>query len=452
MFSHAEIDQLVVISPNTIPQASYLDDSDVEMLDIDDPAVISEINSMLSKNRETQASLPDPQEPPTDPLIEPLTSAEPDTSMSKVRTGLVLDTNFLISNLTIVMKLKTLARKYGYVIVVPWVVIQELDGLKSIHRKTDTMDDGFQLSVATLARKATDWIFSALAKRDPRVVGQKMTEICSSTPNLHGDDGILDCCMYFQKEKHFLTVIVSNDRNLCSKALIHDIKTVSYSKGLTAKEIAKVVQEETQSWAAMFDPDEDMVMNEFEDDDYHAHNESTQDESDLDTRNKLAPAHRGVSAQPSKDMEDLKKLKATLKKQTTVSGMRDLIVSILVEEVGHAVIAALAYEFSDPPDYDHFVRPIKIENLKDLTKTLETFRTSVFSDYFQRRIRFVNNPELDTIPKAKAKYLIQFLNAWGGIWIQLQSRHKPQSIEYVQNVMDSITARLAKSRTVQQSQ
>lgn len=169
----------------------------------------------------------------------------PDTPMLKTaNSALVIDTNFILTNLDIVDELKNLAEKFNHIVVVPWIVIQELDGLKG-QKKIEHNEAGLQ-TLGFLARKATEWIFQSLAARDSRIVGQKINQRLDST--LKGDDSILDCCLFFQQEYLLLTVILSNDRNLCNKSLMHNIKTVTYRKGLSANEIAHVVAREAFDW------------------------------------------------------------------------------------------------------------------------------------------------------------------------------------------------------------
>uniref|UniRef100_A0A060TBY3 ARAD1B12408p n=1 Tax=Blastobotrys adeninivorans TaxID=409370 RepID=A0A060TBY3_BLAAD len=146
---------------------------------------------------------------------------------------LVVDTNFMVSHLDLVKEIRALLERQNLpkrAIVVPWVVVQELDGLKA------------KSSVTHLARAANTWIYETLANRNAWVVGQKLTEI--EDLSLKGDDAILDCCRYFQTKYNALTVILSNDRNLCAKSLIHEVRTVSYAEGMTADQIVQVVSAE----------------------------------------------------------------------------------------------------------------------------------------------------------------------------------------------------------------
>lgn len=176
--------------------------------------------------------------------------------------ALVVDTNFMLSELTIVDELWKLAQQYGYFIIIPDAVIHELDGLKKstkpiqIHEFTGSDSKENELkskhassklkstTVGYSSRTSTEWIRSALARKDPYVIVQKSKQKLDQS--LRGDDSILDCCLYFQDQ--YLTVILSNDKNLCIRSLKEDMRTVTYVDGLTPLEIAINVSREVPSW------------------------------------------------------------------------------------------------------------------------------------------------------------------------------------------------------------
>lgn len=159
---------------------------------------------------------------------------------------LVVDTNFILSHLKILDELKEIGNRYGIRLVIPIAVMHELDGLKGSSRKDERTSDSSQLSrtsVGHLARWANDWVYSCLATRSPTVVGQKMNERINRLAVK--DDAILDCCLYFQKNcPHTLQVLMSNDKNLCMKALLNEVLTVSFRPEMSAKLIAETVKNE----------------------------------------------------------------------------------------------------------------------------------------------------------------------------------------------------------------
>lgn len=160
---------------------------------------------------------------------------------------LVIDTNFVISHLKLLEDLATLHSQYGHILIVPWAVLKELDGLKNSgkieYRKRNdvasTGDEDLNFTIGQRARLANNWLFEKLGERSESVFGQKITERLSSSAS--GDDSILDCCRYFQTKADAFVVILSDDKNLCTKALIHEIMTVSYKEGMTADSVARIV-------------------------------------------------------------------------------------------------------------------------------------------------------------------------------------------------------------------
>lgn len=144
---------------------------------------------------------------------------------------LVVDTNFMISNLDIVNDIVSYAPAGLFFIVVPSTVLAELDGLK------------LDSKVCLEARAANLWIHEQLAMGTPQVRGQRRLERLDVTARK--DDAILDCCLWLH-EHHGddLVVLLSNDKNLCAKALVDDIKTISYQLGMTGVQIVDVVYQE----------------------------------------------------------------------------------------------------------------------------------------------------------------------------------------------------------------
>lgn len=224
---------------------------------------VSSISNVIRKQRDSDllddyASSPDESSPHENGHRK--SRLVPELPMlQNANAALVVDTNFMLTHLDIVEELKELAEQYNQVIVIPWIVVQELDGLKSSTRKNYHRSSSASSSnsssgedtittetIGFLARKATAWIYQVFAQRDSRVVGQKLTQRIDK--NLRGDDSILDCCLYFQEEYLLLTIILSNDRNMCNKSLVHNIKTVTFTKSLTAKQISEMVQAEVPEW------------------------------------------------------------------------------------------------------------------------------------------------------------------------------------------------------------
>ncbi|BFZ64716.1 hypothetical protein YB2330_005868 [Saitoella coloradoensis] len=201
---------------------------DDDIMDLDDWGYIQEVTSYVAQTRQDRltAYTFDSTYENNGAYIR-----EFDGKQSR-RAVFVTDTNFLISQLSLVNDLATLHKEHGHTILIPWMVIRELDGLKLA-----SAGRGRAQNVAPLARQAITWIHDNLKRKDGSVRGQQMTEALHR--GLEPDDAILDCCQYIQQEEEVPVVLLSNDRNLCVKALIHDIPTKSFHRGLTAIEILK---------------------------------------------------------------------------------------------------------------------------------------------------------------------------------------------------------------------
>lgn len=156
------------------------------------------------------------------------------TLPSDVAGLFIVDTNFAISHLGII---KGLVESYGTskaLVLIPWVVIQELDGLKSA-----SADYG-QANLATLARNAVRFIYDCLKSSLIGLRGQKMNECLAAGE--FGDDAILDCARYWHERQDLRSVLLSNDRNLCTKIMIHGMTSISHEPGLNAAIILERVQ------------------------------------------------------------------------------------------------------------------------------------------------------------------------------------------------------------------
>jgi len=92
----------------------------------------------------------------------------------------VVDTNFLISHLAF---LKTLifehAKKHKFLIIIPWIVLQELDGLKSARWKNESSSS--QHEVGNLAQTAIKFLHNCLVDKEEGLRGQKIDEKLEST-------------------------------------------------------------------------------------------------------------------------------------------------------------------------------------------------------------------------------------------------------------------------------
>ncbi|CAN3359691.1 hypothetical protein DICA0_E03400 [Diutina catenulata] len=155
---------------------------------------------------------------------------------------LVLDTNSLISSMRVVKQIVEMAPKFHIVLVVPRQVIRELDGLKNQTK----IEPRTGIDVGKAARQANLWVYEKLGESHPSVRGQRLAEVLDSKASK--DDAILDCCLWFQQQyPDDLVALVSGDRNLCAKALVEKVRTISIHPEMTAKVICETVFQERQA-------------------------------------------------------------------------------------------------------------------------------------------------------------------------------------------------------------
>ncbi|XP_028667203.1 transcriptional protein SWT1 [Erpetoichthys calabaricus] len=139
---------------------------------------------------------------------------------------IVLDTNILLSHLDFIRMLK----EHGIpgmgfpVLIIPWVVLQELDAVKN---------GKLSLLVVKKAIPAVNFIYTCLKSQDPRLWGQSMQQASQETYGLsieNNDDRVLQCCLQYQNMYPNVNVVLcTNDKNLCCKAMLSGMKAVSKS-------------------------------------------------------------------------------------------------------------------------------------------------------------------------------------------------------------------------------
>ncbi|KAG9351122.1 hypothetical protein JZ751_025012 [Albula glossodonta] len=154
---------------------------------------------------------------------------------------IVLDTNILLSHLDFVKKMRSHGLgALGFPnILIPWVVMQELDALK---------DGKLSSDVKHKAKPAVHYIYTMLKTREPRLWGQSMQQaarrICGVNAE-NNDDRVLQCCLQYQGlYPEVALILCTNDKNLCSKALLSGVKAMS--KADLESEVGRV-QSDTQT-------------------------------------------------------------------------------------------------------------------------------------------------------------------------------------------------------------
>ncbi|KAG5315400.1 SWT1 protein, partial [Pseudoatta argentina] len=146
-----------------------------------------------------------------------LTQSNNTESHGKGPLYIVIDTNVFLSNLEIVEEAKDAVFK-NYprpFIVIPWTVICELDYFK---------DNGANNELSIKARKAISFIHKQFSSKHPRVVGQTREQAAKNQEDFSlncPDDEILQCCLQISQLQK--SVLLSYDKNLCTKAMIYNI-------------------------------------------------------------------------------------------------------------------------------------------------------------------------------------------------------------------------------------
>ncbi|KAH7581461.1 PIN domain [Nakaseomyces glabratus] len=336
---------------NAVPEQLILDtdgDQDFEMSDVVSEVQIESISNYLAEQRMAV----DPISPQSYTIPQSMLS-EQDVSTDK--TVFVVDTNFLISHLNTLEELRKLAGQFNHIIVAPITTVRELDGLKLASDK----------SIAKLARHANEWLFKNLGDRSSGLVGQRLKERIN--PSASKDDAILDCCLYLQQKlNHKLVILLSNDKNLCAKALSEGMLTVSYRPGMTAQLISQMAYSESISLG---------------------------------------------NATPSPQFSKLDFHEVANKIFNDIQAMVITIVDhIMNKSYGEDIIAI---------NYD----PKNMKDLNDVARVISKFWLSVFSDYFDRNsMRKEDWKELPsqmvTVPNSSSD-LNTFLGFWEGILIKL---------------------------------
>lgn len=211
------------------------EEEDILMEDMDDQNDIEMVSDYLSQQRSQITALTASKtgnEPNHDNFARyNITTLEP----TQLQTVYVVDTNFIISQLHTLEELRQLSEKYHHVLVIPTTAVLELDGLKSSSSE----------KIAKHARAGNNWIYKNLAVSNSGILGQKLRQ--KLDPNTSKDDSILDCCLYFKEKLGCFVILLSNDKNLCLKALTEEVLTVSYCEEMTSELIASKSYEENRA-------------------------------------------------------------------------------------------------------------------------------------------------------------------------------------------------------------
>ncbi|EMP38797.1 Transcriptional protein SWT1 [Chelonia mydas] len=145
------------------------------------------------------------------------------TTTSGLNLLIVIDTNIMISHLQFIMTLKTrdIPGTGRLALIIPWVVLQELDNLK----KGKVLQH-----VRHKAVPAVEFIYTCLKNQDSKLWGQSMQLASQKIYGLsdeNNDDRVLQCCLQYRSLfPQAFVILCTDDKNLCSKALVSDVKAL----------------------------------------------------------------------------------------------------------------------------------------------------------------------------------------------------------------------------------
>ncbi|KAJ2742715.1 hypothetical protein GGI20_004279 [Coemansia sp. BCRC 34301] len=135
--------------------------------------------------------------------------------LDKARMAVVIDTNYFIDDLALIQALSRLAYPERLVIVLPSVVLQELDKLKTSYKISHGLGRKPE-QIGLLVRGATRFLDYELGRSNSALRCQKVSEYVRQEKA--NDDKILDCCLYIIEQRKLPVAILTRDRNLAVKA------------------------------------------------------------------------------------------------------------------------------------------------------------------------------------------------------------------------------------------
>ncbi|XP_065601743.1 transcriptional protein SWT1 [Cyrtonyx montezumae] len=144
-------------------------------------------------------------------------------TFSDLNILVVIDTNVMISHLEFVKSLKSedIPGIGKLALIIPWVVLQELDNLKK---------GKVLLHVRQKAIPAVQFIYTCLKNQDSKLWGQSMQLASQKIYGLsdeNNDDRVLQCCMQYQSLfPQAVVVLCTDDKNLCNKAIVCEVKAL----------------------------------------------------------------------------------------------------------------------------------------------------------------------------------------------------------------------------------
>ncbi|SCU87362.1 LAME_0D09802g1_1 [Lachancea meyersii CBS 8951] len=317
---------------------------DAAMMDVSEDLQVQTISNIIGEHRQHDSNYAD-----LATRTDQMDMDGTEQGDQKCVTAFVVDTNFIISHLSILEDLRTLSMEYQHQIVIPRTVVQELDGLKNANDRIESNQSKFSDSptIGALARKANDWIYTHFSNLDSAVVGQRLNQRLDYS--CRKDDSILDCCLYYREKLNLFVILMSNDKNLCLKALTEKILTVSFRPGMSAELIATRVYQERSSLPEVAE----------ETPNFPSHNASVNPSPRL-TPNQQLPAQPETHFQKNAELV-----------YTEIEG----IALSAIDHIMHV-------EYGDELDFTDY-NSANVTNLRACCRCVAKFWTSVFGAYFK---------------------------------------------------------------------
>lgn len=207
------------------------EDMDVDAAEVDIKHEQMEIIQDVLEMREV---LQLESEKATGDLTEQLLGPQSSQTQSFVESSLkkmlcvVIDTNVLLEDLNFIddlkdQKFKGLGRPC---LVIPWVVLQELDAIKDSRCITQV---SLSLRTQSRARSAVNFLHACLQAKHPRVIFQApgQAQEPSDIEITCNDDKILQACLQVKRGNSQEVVLLTMDKNLRNKAMVLNIPTYS---------------------------------------------------------------------------------------------------------------------------------------------------------------------------------------------------------------------------------
>ncbi|KAF8897639.1 PIN domain-containing protein [Infundibulicybe gibba] len=147
---------------------------------------------------------------------------------------IVVDTNILLGYLEVLKRFVADVEREGLpvVLVVPGIVLHELDGQKNRGR------------LAWFARRASGWLLKKIQERKT-IKGQANAETCKTSGNWKtrddrtNDDLIVDCCSFFKQSCR--TFLCSADKILCIKSSSEGVGMIIPAHQWSSRDIAQAI-------------------------------------------------------------------------------------------------------------------------------------------------------------------------------------------------------------------